>query len=331
MAAMNCQQMDPNTEEAVFRVDGEAAWSAYDPLIIVAATTGGQVIDTLFRGKLDSMSQLWSLQAPHYDGGEVLIAIYGYRNGQLIFSQGRNYDGATQRVLSIADTIPVLQGAVVATAPSTPVKTDTVAVTKPPVNPPATTPVDAIPPKIVSATVETTVSIRDVVPLSVHIDNGMKKMSFIGWDFESDGKIDDSLKSPTGTIFTAKPRFAEVGEYRCRFVVRAANGQTETTMEIHVVLDPPTAEAGEDTTVAPGGIVLLHALGEDGFGPIVKREWSFDGAPFRSVSQQETKYTAPLEVGDYEFVLRITDSDGLTALDTMTVTVDDAWMDPLEE
>jgi hypothetical protein len=71
--------------------------------------------------------------------------------------------------------------------------------------------------------------------------------------------------------------------------------------------------------------VLLHAKGNDGFGPIVKREWQCDDGAFKSVSQQETKMTAPLELGDYDCVLRITDSDGLTALDTMTITVDDAF------
>ncbi len=319
-----CQQVDPLAERAVFRIDGDSVWQDYDPLIIVIASIQGDVIDTLFRGQLDSLNELWHLAAPHYDGGQVMVAIYGYVKGQLKFSQGRKYDGLTQRVIAIEPNIPVMDGNLVATNPSVPTPADTNK-QKPTTPTPADTakPGEA-PPKIVSAQTDTTVSIRDIVPLTVRVESGVKRITFVAWDYESDGKNDDSLKSPTGSVFSAKPRYAEAGDYTCTFTVRTAFGQAKTQISIHVVLDPPVADAGEDTTVAPGAIVLLHAKGSDGFGPIVKREWQFDGGAFKSVSQQETKMTAPLEIGDYDCVLRITDSDGLTALDTMILTVDDA-------
>jgi Cadherin-like beta sandwich domain len=92
-------------------------------------------------------------------------------------------------------------------------------------------------------------------------------------------------------------------------------------VNINVLSDPPVAHAGQDTTVAVETSIRLHAMGSDGFGPVVYREWKIGTGEFMRVPQQETSIPAPATPGDLECILRITDSDGLTALDTMIVKV----------
>ena len=52
-----------------------------------------------------------------------------------------------------------------------------------------------------------------------------------------------------------------------------------------------------------------------------RREWKLGPEPFTPVPQLETVHAAPAKPGTLVCILRITDSDGLVALDTVLVTV----------
>lgn len=313
-----CQQIEPNESSSVFRIEGDTAWQAYSRLIIVIAEPGGDVLDTLFNDSLKSLSDLHELQASQYQGGQVLIGIFGYRGTVLVYSQGREFDGASQQVLAIQDSIPVI---------GNPTPITVVSTTNPTQGQVKTTPTSDTLPKILPPTFsdysrDTTISIRDMVPMFAVAQAGGSRILKVTWDYESDGRIDDSTtKVPSGSRFTASPRYQGIGLYVCRVVVHTAAGKAQADIRVTVIQDPPVADAGQDTTVAPGTTIYLHAKGSDGYGPIVKREWQIGSAAFKAIGQQETQILAPNIEGDLRCILRITDSDGLTALDTMMVFI----------
>jgi hypothetical protein len=316
LSMLGCQNVDPEASPSAFRIEGDTAWQGYSRLIIVIASPGGEVIDTLFNDSLEFLSQLHRLQTPNYQGGQVLIGIYGYRGSTLIFSQGRDFDGSSQRVLAIRDTLPLL-------GTPTPIAATPTGPTSPSTTPnPDSTPLVAAP-QLAALSRDTTVSIRDVVPMFAQVQSGGSRILKVTWDFENDGRVDDSTtKTPTGARFTSNPRYNGVGVYVCRVSVQTAAGKSHADIRVSVIEDPPIADAGADTTVRPGTAILLHAKGSDGYGPIVKREWQIGSAAFKAIGQQETQIIAPLIEGDLRCILRITDSDGLTALDTLMVRIE---------
>lgn len=83
----------------------------------------------------------------------------------------------------------------------------------------------------------------------------------------------------------------------------------------------PLVHAGRDTAVAPGATVSLRGTASDAFGgSIVKWEWSIGGAPFAQTSSGDTAFSRGTP-GAYAAILRVTDDDGNTALDTVVVAV----------
>ncbi len=92
------------------------------------------------------------------------------------------------------------------------------------------------------------------------------------------------------------------------------------TAVIHVLLDPPKANAGDDTTVITGASVLLHVDASDQMGQIVKREWKIGNSAFVTVSKIDTTITAN-GVGQLTCTLRVTDDDGNQTTDDKVITV----------
>lgn len=79
-----------------------------------------------------------------------------------------------------------------------------------------------------------------------------------------------------------------------------------------------------DTVVTPGQELILSALVTDSFGEYAQTfEYALFGAPFR-VSSRDTTVTVPLDApARTQIALRVTDSDGNTACDTVLFSVVD--------
>ncbi|MDB5051024.1 MAG: ancA 3 [Fibrobacteres bacterium] len=77
----------------------------YDSVQISMKDTSGHTIDNLYHGKVDTVSEIANLSAPHWDGGKVIVTILGYRGGEVVFHMDRKFDGATDTSL---DTIYVI-------------------------------------------------------------------------------------------------------------------------------------------------------------------------------------------------------------------------------
>jgi PKD repeat protein len=94
-------------------------------------------------------------------------------------------------------------------------------------------------------------------------------------------------------------------------------------MSVHNILVtvlnyPPTADAGEDVTVNEDATVQFHGLGSDPGGGPVEYSWTLGDGQTATGSDPTHSYT---KQGTYTVTLTVTDSDGLTASDTCSVTV----------
>jgi len=85
----------------------------------------------------------------------------------------------------------------------------------------------------------------------------------------------------------------------------------------------PTAIAGPDTSIEPGGTVQFSGAGTDEDGSIVEYEWDFDGDGVYEWSSNENGLTTFIfnNAGIYTATLRVIDNDGNTATDSLSVTV----------
>lgn len=85
---------------------------------------------------------------------------------------------------------------------------------------------------------------------------------------------------------------------------------------------PPVAECGFDVVIAPGATVELDGSGS--YDPEMTEltyEWSLEGVPFEASADPTISFAAPTTPGDHGVSLIVTDADGLTAWDNMTVHV----------
>lgn len=82
----------------------------------------------------------------------------------------------------------------------------------------------------------------------------------------------------------------------------------------------PRAFAGRDTTLPQGSLLALRGSAVDSFG-IARWEWKIGGAEFRRAASGDTTITLPETPGTILCVLRVTNVEGLSALDTLTVFV----------
>lgn len=174
-------------------------------------------------------------------------------------------------------------------------------------------------------------SIRDTVKFIVQYDNPTRKVKSIQWDAEGYPDFSRSTspdrKKGSDTLVVA-PDSSLIVPVRVRLTDEA--GATVTRVESLTVLwDAPVAHAkGKSPTREPSKEVLgtddsltLSAEASDGMGRIVKWEWNLGkGGRFVEVSNGDTTFL-PDSVGVYtrDFILRVTDDDGLIASDTLAV------------
>lgn len=135
------------------------------------------------------------------------------------------------------------------------------------------------------------------------------------WDFDGDGTEDATSMTPTHT-------FATMGTHDVELTVTSTDlGTSHTrTKSVPIVEDlPPTADAGADKVVAVNTPVTLNGTGSDPNGGPVTYSWDpGDGSGALAGKTVEHTYT---QAGQYTATLTVTDQGGLTATDTVEITV----------
>ena len=91
---------------------------------------------------------------------------------------------------------------------------------------------------------------------------------------------------------------------------------------------PPTANAGADRSIVEGSAVSLQGSGTDTDGSITAYQWAQTGGPGVTLSGANTAnagFTAPQVTAStaLTFRLTVTDNQGATGTDTVTITVTD--------
>lgn len=170
---------------------------------------------------------------------------------------------------------------------------------------------------------DTVISIKDSVLFTAQAASADGQVRSIVWDYDGDGAQDELLNvNETSLTFRGGHRYTVAATYKLALRVTDNSGRTvRDSAKITVKQDLPKADAGADTLVFTGTPITLHAKGIDTLGQIVKKEWSIAGSPFVTATQQDTTFIAPNTVSVLNCVLRVTDDDGFSAVDTVKVTV----------
>jgi hypothetical protein len=170
------------------------------------------------------------------------------------------------------------------------------------------------------------VNIKDAVSFRALASGGGGALKTFAWDFDGDGKADQSgsLQGDTASL-TGVFNFPDSGTYKATLRITDADGGTVTaSTQIKVKLDRPTADAGVDMSVAGGAQVRLRGRAADTLGHIVTQEWKIGSGAYAPATDSGTAaFTAPLDPGTVACVFRVTDDDGLIAVDTVLVTIND--------
>lgn len=69
--------------------------SVYDSVEIVFKDRDGAVLDTVYRGKVDTHAEIEKLPVKNWDGGPVVITIIGFNAGIPVYKVEKRFDGAT--------------------------------------------------------------------------------------------------------------------------------------------------------------------------------------------------------------------------------------------
>lgn len=170
---------------------------------------------------------------------------------------------------------------------------------------------------------DTTISIRDSISIKVRADAAGADLKSYALDADGDGTAD-----ATGTLsgreadIQAGRRYPNAGVFNAALKVEDQSGKsTSSTVKVTVKTDAPFADAGADTTVAAGGRVNLNGTSRDTLGSLVKHEWKIGAAEYAVTSGPDTAFTAPTSSATVTCYYKVTDDDGLTAVDSVKVTV----------
>jgi len=137
------------------------------------------------------------------------------------------------------------------------------------------------------------------------------------WDLDGNGKVDDTRRSFSYI-------YKVYGVYDVTLTVNDSVGNTATDTVTIYALSAPTVVAS--ASPSSGGVPLdvsFSCTATDPDGTIVLYEWDFDGDGTYDWSDSNTGSTSHTykTAGLYKATIRVTDNDGLTGTDSVTITV----------
>jgi photosystem II stability/assembly factor-like uncharacterized protein len=287
----------------LLQIESDTAWAKFDTLV-VTWKGADSVPHEIFRGPPATLAASRKFYSPEYHRQAIVVSIVGIKDKRIAYREVRNYDHAspdatTKRV----DSIPPDTSHVIITP-------DTLKGGGPGR------------PRVQLSTLDTLVSIGDTVAFTGNavLDSG--RLVRYAWDLDGDGVFGNALTADGQSIAPKSSQvYAVPGLFPAAFRATSNAESTATaTLYIHVILDPPKADAGPDQSIAAGGSIALKGKAHDSLGTVTKTEWKLVGGAY-APSRPETTIVAPLAAGDVEYVLRVTDDDGLMDTDRVVVHV----------
>ena len=144
------------------------------------------------------------------------------------------------------------------------------------------------------------------------------------WDYDGDGIFDWFSDENADTYFT----YSEAGSYSPTLRVTDNEGFTAVdaaslTVTESMVLPSVTAQADKKKGHAPLSVHFSGTAQDPDDNSITAYAWDFDGDgtwEYNSADSAATDHTFTVP-GEYTAILRVTDSDGLTATDTVSIKI----------
>ncbi len=152
-----------------------------------------------------------------------------------------------------------------------------------------------------------------------------EKVIFDGGNSSDNGVITNYTWDINGTLKYGEKVshiFDELGSYEVVLNVTDDSGNYDNdTCNITVEIDtvPPKADAGTNQSVGIGEQFTLNASGSSDNVAITNYTWTFEGVEWYGMELIHSFS----EIGNYEFILNVTDSEGNYDTDSVTVTVED--------
>ncbi|MFC2008723.1 CARDB domain-containing protein [Chloroflexota bacterium] len=126
---------------------------------------------------------------------------------------------------------------------------------------------------------------------------------------------DDELEDPTFNCGTA-------GSYDLTYTVTDANGCSDSDTITITVNDSPTANAGGDQSICESTDLLINASASGGT-PAYSHKWTGPGATYLDDDELEDPTFNCGTAGSYDLTYTVTDANGCSDSDTITITVND--------
>ncbi|KPA11161.1 surface layer protein [Candidatus Magnetomorum sp. HK-1] len=142
------------------------------------------------------------------------------------------------------------------------------------------------------------------------------------WDFETDGIIDHTSEHSANSFYS----YGNIGTYTATLMVTDNDGYSNSTSVCFIVenLKPDIFSIVADPLQSNGpATIQLDAETHDKDGKIIKYEWDFDGDNiFDHVSKTSPQISHNYSIKNiYNTVLRITDNDNATAVQSITINI----------
>jgi hypothetical protein len=179
------------------------------------------------------------------------------------------------------------------------------------------------PPVVLASTTTPRVTINDTLQLSAAAFDSMGTIVKVEWDV---GNTDAFIPVTANRVYKVKAPVTPDDFFDCIVRVTDDDGlSAKDTVTVAVVLDPPRVIASTPLAkVAINDTIVLNATSSDSMGTIVKWEWDVGNTAVFTTTPVHRAYKikAPASPQDYyECVIRVTDDDNLTALDTVVIAV----------
>jgi hypothetical protein len=170
---------------------------------------------------------------------------------------------------------------------------------------------------------DTTVSLNDTVHLHGSATQQFGTIVEWAWDIGNTGIFKVISKADTTIVAPSSENL----NYLCMLRVKDDDGNmAKDTVKITVLRDAPVANAGKDTAARSSAPYTLHGTATQQFGTIVKWEWNINNAGFAATSSGDTTITTPaLSAESLVCVLRVTDDDSNTGMDTVVLRLGAVW------
>jgi hypothetical protein len=156
------------------------------------------------------------------------------------------------------------------------------------------------------------------VSLQGNINASSNKAVSYTWYFDGGSKADTVMKSNMPVTHS----YRKAGIHHAVLVVTDKdNKEWRDTADVEVINTPPKAAAGKDVLSRPGRNIKLRGTAEDRDDGIVLYEWDFDGdGKYDWSSQKNTPVKHEFNVYSRP-VFRVTDFNGATASDTVSIVI----------